>query len=230
MKSNTPKQAIKETSKQAKPTIKKNIQNNDLKINRRNDGLFILSGLLSAVLIVMLISLTVFYLTINNDEKFKFFGIDENKKFSQLVSFDKPNHKTAVVSNWVANALVSTFDFNYKNMSTHLEDEANIWFTPAGKEALIESIQSNSGYFADVIKKEALVQLTLRQSPIFVQGRVNPSTRRYEWIFQVPALFTYTMAGQEPEVVTALFTLSVERISYNKNTLGLGLNRLLISQ
>lgn len=225
--------AKKAPSKNPKNTVvnskEKTIYNN-VKDDKRKDGLFLLTSLLFLLCSVMLISIIIFYSTIKSEEEYRYFGVDENKKFSQLVSFDKPNHKTAVVSNWLAEALVVTFDFNYKNMSSHLEDESTIWFTPAGKKALIESIQSNSGYFSDVIKKQAIVQLTLRQSPIFVQGRVNPSSGRYEWIFQVPVLFTYTMNDKDPEVIDALFTLSIERVSFNKNSQGLGINKLLISR
>lgn len=226
-------QKVKTESKSKAPEAPKKepkIIKNNLKPNKRKDGLVLFTALLISVCAVMAISAVLLFATITNDEKYKFFGVDENKKFSQIISFDKPNHKPAVVSNWVSNAIVTTFDFNYINMQDHINKEADKWFTPAGKAKLDQAIQSNSSYFSDVISKEAVVQLTLRQSPIFIQGRVNRTTRKYEWVFQVPVMFTYITSESEPQVSSALFSLTVERVSYAKDARGLGISKLIISQ
>jgi hypothetical protein len=202
---------------------------NSIKEDTQKDGLKLLTTLLTSVLVVMFLTLSLFVGVISTNEKMMFFGVDEKGDFAKLVDLNGPNHKTSVVANWVAEALISTFDFNYKNMSDHLNKESKNWFTSSGSIALINSLDS-SNYFGDIIDKKAIVQLTILQNPIYVKDRVNKETGKFEWIFQVPVIFTYIVKDSDPLISNALFTLSVERISFADNAKGLGINKLLITK
>lgn len=214
----------KEVKAQKKVPVKNGVKNKP-----RRDGIGLLTFLLASVSGAMAITIVLLMTILSTNEKYLFFGIDETNNFVKLVDFSNPTYKTSVVSNWVTEALVATFDFNYTNMGKHLEEESKKWFTESGSDALVASLQRDN-YFADVINKKAIVQLNTLQNPIFIKQRKNPQSGKDEWIFQVPVMITYIKREKDPEVQTALITLSVEKRSFHENSKGLGINKLLITE
>ncbi|MCF2901198.1 DotI/IcmL family type IV secretion protein [Pseudoalteromonas sp. OFAV1] len=202
---------------------------NLLKKSKKIEGIFGLSFVLVIQIILMVAILTSLFYSATKTTNYVVLSQQGMNEFRALIKLNQPNHKTSIVANWVSDALVSTFDFNYINMTEHLTEESTNWFTGAGRTALINALEANE-YFAEVIEKKAIVQLQTTQNPVFIKSRLNEETGRYEWIFQVPVMFTYVISERKPEVSNAIFTLSVERVPFSDNDKGLGINKLIISR
>lgn len=189
------------------------------------DGHKTLKYLMIAAGICLIISTITTFFAVSKEGKNHYFAVDEAGQFIELITLDRPNHNAAVISQWLTDALIDTFDFNYLNMKQVLNDKALIWFTESGRTSLIDSIE-NSGSF-NVIQRERLIaQLNLIRSPILVREGIG-RTGMYEWILQVEGKLTYT---NESSVYTnnVIFTVSVTRRSMLEDIKGLGINRIIV--
>lgn len=176
-------------------------------------------------LICLFISSVAAFIAISKEGERYFFAADESAQFIELIPLSEPNHKSSVISQWLSDALIDTFDFNYLNMKDVLNVKSQVWFTDSGRNSLITSI-SEAKSFDVIVKEKLIVQLVLIQSPILVREGIG-STGRYEWILQIPAQFTYT---NESAVYTSsvIFTVSVIRRSMLEDVKGLGVNKLIV--
>ncbi len=219
------KEDSKKKQKQVNP--KKIPNKNGVKSKMPKDGYGMLSAMLISTTGALVLSILLLVSTLASSEKIYFFKADE-EKVSRIINLSKPNHKTSIVSNWVSDAMVSIFNFNYVNIESHLNKESQKWFTDGGRDALIQSLK-RSNYFKEIVNKKVIVELTVLQTPVFVDKRIN-SAKRLEWLFQMPVLITYIKSEAEPEVSEALITLAVERVPFEENKKGLGISKMVISR
>jgi len=189
------------------------------------DGSKKLKYLIIASSICLALSTFTAYVSVSQEGENNFFAVDESGQFVELITLDRPNHKAAVVSQWLTDALIDTFDFNYLNMKQVLNDKAMVWFTDSGRNSLITSIEE-SGSFSTIQKEKLITQLNLIRAPILVREGLNDSGR-YEWLLQVEGKFTYT---NETTVYTnnVIFTVSVIRRSMLEDVKGLGINKIIV--
>jgi intracellular multiplication protein IcmL len=165
------------------------------------------------------------FLAVSKEGERAYFAADESGQYVELITLDRPNHKSAVVSQWLSDALIDTFDFNYLNMKQVLNNKSIEWFTDSGRNSLITSI-SETGSFSVIVKEKLIVQLNLIRAPVLVREGVSNSGK-YEWLLQVEGKFTYTNEGS---VYTndVLFTVSVTRRSMLEDIKGLGINKIIV--
>lgn len=165
------------------------------------------------------------YIAVNKNTENKYFATDENARYIELIKLSQPNHKATVVSQWLENSLVDTFDFSYKNMRDVLNKRSQKWFTPEGRNSLITAIDE-AGVFDIIEKQKFIAQLNLTQAPILITERYNPVSKVYEWTFQVAARFTYS--GDDTYTNNVIFTILVQRRSMLEDVKGLGISKIIM--
>jgi intracellular multiplication protein IcmL len=176
-------------------------------------------------LFCLILSSFAAYLSVSKEGERYYFAADEVGQYIELIPLKSPNHKPSVVSQWLSDALIDTFDFNYINMKQVLNEKSMKWFTDSGRSSLITSI-SETGSFSVITKEKLIVQLSLIRAPVLVRQGINGSGR-YEWLLQIEGKFTYT---NESAVYTndVLFTVSVTRRSMLEDVKGLGINKIIV--
>ncbi len=189
------------------------------------DGAKKLKWLIAASSVCLALSSISAYVAVSKEGINNYFAVDETGQYIELITLDRPNHKASVVSQWLTDALVDTFDFNYLNMKQVLNDKAMVWFTDSGRTSLVSSIEESGSF--NVIKKEKLIaQLNLIRSPILVREGVGRDGR-YEWLMQVEGKFTYTNESSV-YVNNVIFTVSITRRSMLEDVKGLGINKIFV--
>lgn len=189
------------------------------------DGAKTLKTLVFSSAFCLLLASTSAYVAVSKEGEKNYFAVDEAGQYIELVTLDMPNHKASVVSQWLTDALIDTFDFNYLNMKQVLNDKSMRWFTDSGRTSLIASIEE-SGAFSLIQKEKLIAQLNLIRSPILVREGIGRDGR-YEWLMQVEGKFTYT---NESNVYTnnVVFTVSITRRSMLEDIKGLGINKIFV--
>lgn len=177
-------------------------------------------------LIVSLVSLFLLQEISSNKESYIYITVDEDGRLMKLFPLSKPNHKEPVVAQWLVDAMVDTFDFNYLNMKAQLSKKAGNWFTTSGKTSLVNTLR-DEGNLQVITDNQFIVQLKVKSNPILLEERLN-SRGYYEWIFQLPAILTYT---NEDSVFAndAIFTVSVVRRSMLEDKRGLGVSKIIMT-
>ncbi len=189
------------------------------------DGAKTLKVLVFSSAFCLLLASASAYVAVSKEGEQNYFAVDEAGQYIELITLDMPNHKASVVSQWLTDALIDTFDFNYLNMKQVLNDKSMQWFTDSGRTSLIASIEE-SGAFSLIQKEKLIAQLNLIRSPILVREGVGRDGR-YEWLMQVEGKFTYT---NEANVYTnnVVFTVSITRRSMLEDVKGLGINKIFV--
>lgn len=182
------------------------------------------NAIIASVVFLGLNSVSTF-IAINKNTENRYFATDENARYIELIKLNQPNHKATVVSQWLENALVDTFDFSYKNMRDVLNKRSQKWFTPEGRNSLITAIDE-AGVFNIIEKQKFIAELSLTQAPILITEQYNPVSRVYEWTFQVAARFTYT--GDDTYTNNVIFTILVQRRSMLEDVKGLGISKIIM--
>lgn len=144
----------------------------------------------------------------------------------KLVPLSSPNMKDANVSDWVAKALIDTFNFNFVDIKQSLNASAQSWFTEDGGQALIKAL-SESGNFDAVIHQKLIVTLTTEHTPVITKKFYNQRTRKFTWHLEVPALISYRTQSKEFSK-KVLFKVAVSRISLREDPNGLGISKIIM--
>lgn len=181
-------------------------------------------AIFASVFCLFVSTASTFYAVTKESQNY-YFAADEVGQFIELVTLDQPNHKSSVVSQWLVNALIDTFDFNYLNIKQVLNDKSILWFTDSGRNSLITSI-NEAGSFNVITKEKLIAQLNLVRAPVLVREGIG-STGRYEWLMQVEGKFTYT---NERSIYTndVIFTVLVTRRSMLEDIKGLGISKIIV--
>jgi len=178
------------------------------------------------VTIALIISSISVIFAVNKESKNLFFAADEAGQYIELIPMSQPNHKSTVVSQWLTDALIDTFDFNYINMKSVLNKKSQVWFTPSGRDSLLAAISEDNS-FSVIQKEKFIVQLNMTQAPVLIREGNDSVTGKYEWIYQMPATFTYTNE-KETYINHVIFTVQIVRRSMLEDLKGLGINKLIV--
>ncbi len=180
------------------------------------------------VVSIILCSISTFFLysISSNKDSYVYLTVDEDGRLMKLIPLSKPNHKEPVIAQWLVDAMVDTFDFNYLNMKEQLSKKAGHWFTTSGKTSLVSTLR-DEGSLQVITDNQFIVQLKVKSNPILLEERLN-SRGYYEWIFQLPAIITYT---NEKNVFSndTIFTVSVVRRSMLEDKRGLGVSKIIMT-
>lgn len=192
---------------------------------RDSDKKLFIAAIASVVGLVAqsLIAFSVF--TAKNERVY--FATDKNGSIVQLYALGQPNQKDAVVSQWVANALVDTFSFNFTDYKTRLNESTMEWFTKEGAEGLLSALNS-----AEVIKalldRKMILSLALESTPVLLEQKQNENGV-WIWTFQVNGVMTYRTQTQESSSKVT-FMVQVDRRSVMENADGLGISKVIMKR
>ncbi len=222
-----PKAAPKKNS--IPPTVKPKQDGREV-VEHRNgfykDGskqLFIASVV---VIVGVIFQIIVAYMAFTAKSERVYFATDRNGTLIKLIPLGQPNQKNEVVAQWMQNALVDTFSFNFTNLNTRLNESTMRWFTLNGASQFLSEMQT-SGHFEVVQEGRMIVSLTLDHTPILVSFGPDRQTGIYTWAFQVDAVLTFRTQSKEFSRKVR-FTVHVERRSVLENVEGLGIAKIIM--
>jgi intracellular multiplication protein IcmL len=157
-----------------------------------------------------------------------YIATNESGSILKLVPLSQPNQKSSVVSNWVGEALIDTFDFSYYNLNDRLNKSTMKWFTKDGGQKLLTTLQDTGNL--DVIKnKELFVSLALKHTPLIVKEAKPTWSNSYIWKVEVEAIITYRT---KTSVYTndVVFAVLVTRRSNLEDAKGLGISSIIMTK
>jgi intracellular multiplication protein IcmL len=157
-----------------------------------------------------------------------YIATNESGSILNLVALSMPNQKNSVVSNWVGEALIDTFDFSYYNLNDRLNKSTMKWFTKEGGQKLLSTLQDTGNL--DVIRdKELFVSLALKHTPLIVKEAKPDWSNAYMWKIEVEAIMTYrTKASVYTNDV--VFAVLVTRRSNLEDAMGLGISSIIMTK
>jgi|GEM_PF-3231589 len=222
---------MKKPTKQSKNNTRKNEVVSDFeKINERNrfyeDGYKFTKIILISVVVLLVFSIAILAIALNKKTNNVYFAADKGGNIIQLVPLNKPNQSDSAVVQFLADALVDTFDFNYHNMKRRLSQSTLKFFTNKGAELLIKALEDN-GTFEVVNRKKLFMTLALEHAPIIVKKGLPKNGRHWLWKLQVPAIINYVTESNKISH-HVVFTVIVSRKSMIEDALGLGISNIIM--
>lgn len=153
-----------------------------------------------------------------NPPKPKYFATSINGRVTPLVALDMPNQSDSAVLQWVNQAAIAAYTYNFLNYRNQLKAASSYFTTDGWKQFLLALSGSNA---LDTVKQEKLiVSAVATKAPVILQkGVVNGS---YSWRVQLPILVSYQSASQSRQQ-TKVVTLLVTRISTLSSPRGIGI-------
>lgn len=186
-----------------------------------------LTIMLSVVVVVMVIQLFVAFLGFTARNERVYFATDRNGSLIPLIALGEPNQKDTVVAQWLQNALVDTFSFDFTNINTRLNEATMQWFTDGGATELLKAMK-DSGNFEVITDRRMILTTTLNSTPILVAKRPN-AEGVFSWTFQVDAIMTFRTQSQE-FTNNVRFTVMVDRRSVLEDVNGLGISKVVMTK
>lgn len=138
---------------------------------------------------------------------------------------NEPNLTTAALLDWVANAAVSSYSFNFVNWNEALTS-VRAYYTPSGYQNFMAALKA-SNTLQDVRSKKLVVSAVITGTPVILQeGLVNGS---YTWRIQLPMLLSYQSAS---EVIKQNITMTmlVTRVPTLESEKGVGIAQLIVAE
>lgn len=179
-------------------------------------------------LVALILQVFVAFLGFTAKNERVYFATDKNGSLIKLYPLGQPNQKDEVVAQWLQNALVDTFSFNFTNMKTRLNETTMEWFTPNGREQFLSEMRS-SGHMDVVTDGKMIMSLTLDHTPVlFAPPAASPTTGIYTWRMQSDAVLTFRTQSKEYSKKVR-FTVAVERRSVLDNVQGLGIAKIVMT-
>jgi len=180
------------------------------------------------VAVVLVIQIFVAFLGFNARNERVYIATDKNGSLIKMQTLNQPNQKDPIVAQWVQNALVDTFTFNFTNIKTAQSAATMRYFTDEGTVALLKAMQ-DSGNFDVIVEKHMLLNTTLDSTPILV-GKSPANTQGiFQWVFQVDGLMTFRTQSQE-FTNKVRFMVTVERRSMLEDVSGLGISKVVMTK
>lgn len=190
-----------------------------------NKKMYVAAGI---ALIALVLQVFVAYLGFTAKNERVYFATDKNGSLIKLWPLGQPNQKDEVVAQWMQNALVDTFSFNFTNMTPRLSESTMQWFTPSGREQFLSEMKS-SGHMDVVNDGRMIMSLTLDHTPVlYAKPAPAPDTGIYTWRMQADAVLTFRTQSKEYSKKVR-FTVAVERRSVLDNVQGLGIAKIVMT-
>lgn len=190
-----------------------------------NKKMYVAAGI---ALIALVLQVFVAYLGFTAKNERVYFATDKNGSLIKLWPLGQPNQKDEVVAQWMQNALVDTFSFNFTDMKTRLSESTMEWFTPKGREQFLAEMKS-SGHMDVVTDGKMIMSLTLDHTPVlYLPPAASPDTGIWTWRLQADAVLTFRTQSKEYSKKVR-FTVAIERRSVLDNVQGLGIAKIVMT-
>lgn len=156
-----------------------------------------------------------------------YIATDQNGSLINLIPLSQPNQKPQVVAQWMQDALVDTFSFNFTDINNRLNYTTQHWFTKNGADQFLREMKE-SGHM-DVVKDgKMIMSLTVDHTPIKIGEGYAPGSTVYSWNFQADAVLTFRTQSKEYSKKVR-FTVVIERRSILDNVEGLGIAKIVMT-
>lgn len=183
---------------------------------------FFLLRLILAMVAVIIAETWVISFLAMRQPVYKYFATDRDGRIQPITPIDQPIGSEAEVSNWVANAVVRAYTFDFANWRSQLS-AARENFTPQGWKGF-EAALKDSGVLQTVLEKKYVTTAVPTGAPVLInQGMVEG---HYAWRFQMPLLVTY-QSSEKTVPQNLMVNIFVVRQSEMVNPRGLGIAQLI---
>ena len=182
----------------------------------------VLKALLLALLVILLTALVLFYVVLN-PPKPKYFAVDSNGRITPLVPLNKPNLTRPALLQWVTQAALAAFSFNFVNYKAELQ-AASEFFTPVGWRTFIQAIEQSNNLVA-IKSKKLIVSAVAQGAPTIVWSGLM-SDGRLAWNIQLPLLITFQSANTLSQQAVVV-RMRVVRVSTTYSAKGIGIDQFV---
>lgn len=154
-----------------------------------------------------------------------YYATTHSGKQIRLSPRNEPNLTTAALLDWVANAAVSSYSFNFVNWNEALSS-VRTYYTPSGYQNFMTALKA-SNTLEDVRSKKLVVSAVITGTPVILKE--GPINDRYSWQVQLPMLLSYQSAS---EVIKQNITMTmlVTRVPTLESEKGIGIAQLIVAE
>lgn len=182
----------------------------------------------AAIAIFALIAqIFVAYLAFTAKSERVYIATDKNGSLINLIALNRPNQKNEAVAQWVQNALVESFSFNFTDYKRVLNRVTMAYFTEHGASEFTRELKA-SGYLDTVVDSQMILSLGLESTPIFIGSGISQTTGIYTWGFQVDSIITFRTRSKEVNKKIRM-TIIVERRSLLEDSDGFGIAKIVLA-
>lgn len=137
--------------------------------------------------IATIIALVLFiYTDHTNKPKPLHFYVNENNQLINPLPLNKPGISNAAISNWLSEAIMNAFGFNYKNFETKF-DKLKTYFSKNGFEQFVNAFRTNP-MLSGVEANKLIVSVRILEAPEILQDGIVKG--KYTWNIKLPVLVT----------------------------------------
>ena len=177
----------------------------------------IMEGVAVALLVVALTAVTFF-----NRPEPAYFATTNDGRIVPLIALNEPNVSRSALIGWVVQAVTETMTFGFHDWRERLGKSMR-HFTPTGQESFTTAL-TDSGLLDAVQQKRQVISTSPKQSPVVIQEGVDPISRRYRWVLQVPVSMTI-QSGNSIDSRQYRITVVIVRLSALESENGLGIEQ-----
>lgn len=181
------------------------------------------------VLFILLISVcfnfglaSVISFMVMHPPKPKYFATSINGRVTPLVPLDEPNQSDSAVLQWVNQAAIAAYTYNFLNYRTQLQAASGYFTTDGWRQFLLALDSSNA--LNTVRQQKLIVSSVATKAPVILQKGVVSGS--YSWRVQLPILVSYQSASQSRQQ-SKVVTLLVTRISTLESPRGIGISQYI---
>lgn len=118
--------------------------------------------------------------------------LKNNTYHNRLIALNKPRITQNSLERWSVSFVNDFYNLNFNNFNQKINEDKK-WFTPAGYNAFIESLQK-IGLYEQLTKEKQMITLTTSARPIVknVAGEVNGLDGKNHWQVEVEAIMATT--------------------------------------
>ena len=181
--------------------------------------LFILSIAINAIL-----AATAFYI-LTHPPAPRYFATSINGRITPLVELNKANQSEASVLQWVNEAAIASYTYNFVDYRSQLQ-AASLFFTTNGWRNFLNSLQASRTLDA-VRARKLVVSAVATQPPVVLnQGVIGG---RYAWRVRMSLVSTFQNSASFTQQRYTI-TMLIVRVSTLNNPRGIGIEQFVVQQ
>ena len=144
----------------------------------------------------------------------------------KMITLNKPNQSDATVRSWMIEAMVNTFQTDYVNYKTDMNNSIQKYFTESGGNGLTKSLE-DIDLFETIRKRRMLVTFDVVKSPVLIKKGLIGTGGEYGWLFQSKGRIILRNE-KESFVINVNTEITVSRRSLLIDPKGLGIAKVYI--
>lgn len=187
---------------------------------------FLALGAFALSLLVIIILMGVFVFIKRNPTHPLYFATDSVGRLIQVVPVNQPNMSVDDVTNWVVEAVETTYSYDYVNFHYQLQS-AQKYFTNYGWSNYIKALNASNNIVALRERRMIVITKVVDTPKILAQGILSGA---YAWKFEMPILETYWLPPYDDKskfTNPLTVTLIVQRQPILQSYKGIGIVQII---